>query len=251
MDEREYRNMFEAEDRYFWFMAKHRLVKSLVEDAVAGKKDAVIVDVGCGTGGQMAALGNIGSVFGVEENATAISLAAKRGLRGLARMDWKYPALKSNCADVVICSDFLEHLDDDVRALQDIADVLKVGGKLIVTVPSGQWLWSEHDAMLGHKRRYNRRNLRRAVETSGIRPVRVFPFNGSLLPVMATARFGSKLASLAGLKSESPSVSYSLPGPVNKAFGRVLDIERELLKRGRELPFGSTLVALGIKDAKR
>ena len=61
--------------------------------------------------------------------------------------------------DFAVCLDVIEHIDDDLRALRELHRVVRPGGTLLVTVPAYQWLWSEHDVINHHKRRYTRKTL--------------------------------------------------------------------------------------------
>lgn len=61
--------------------------------------------------------------------------------------------------DQVVCLDVIEHIRDDVEALNDIFSLLKPGGKLIITVPALSSLYGQKDIQIGHYRRYNRSDL--------------------------------------------------------------------------------------------
>ena len=73
-------------------------------------------------------------------------------------------------ADVVVCTDVLEHVEADREALTGIARKLKPGGRILITVPAHPWLWSAHDVVNHHKRRYTRRTLK-AVIAAATHPV--------------------------------------------------------------------------------
>jgi SAM-dependent methyltransferase len=61
--------------------------------------------------------------------------------------------------DIIISNDVLEHIDNVEKAIQRLAEMLKPGGLLLVSVPALQWLYGYHDELLGHFRRYNRQLL--------------------------------------------------------------------------------------------
>src|SRR5204862_5299850 len=90
--------------------------------------------------------------------------------------------------DVALLCDVIEHLDDDVGALREAAQALRPGGVLLVTVPAHAWLWSTLDDVSGHKRRYARRTLRRAIVAAGLEPQIVRHFNALLTPIQALQR---------------------------------------------------------------
>lgn len=71
--------------------------------------------------------------------------------------------------DTVVCLNVLEHIEDDVFALQQMHKVLARGGKLALLVPSHQFLYGEFDRAVGHFRRYEKRGLRKTLERAGFR----------------------------------------------------------------------------------
>jgi len=67
--------------------------------------------------------------------------------------------LKNNSIDCLIMMDVLEHIEDENSFLKEALDKLRPNGKIIITVPAMQFLYSSHDVFLKHYRRYNRKNL--------------------------------------------------------------------------------------------
>lgn len=70
--------------------------------------------------------------------------------------------------DVIFLFDVLEHVTDDVGFLKECLFYLKPGGRLIVNVPARMELFSKHDTMVGHVRRYTLRTLRRCALSSDL-----------------------------------------------------------------------------------
>jgi glycosyltransferase involved in cell wall biosynthesis len=79
--------------------------------------------------------------------------------------------------DTVICLNVVEHLEDDVMALRNIRASLDKDGRAIVLVPNGPGLYGSLDRVLGHYRRYTRRQLQDACERAGFRVEKVLKFN--------------------------------------------------------------------------
>ncbi len=86
-----------------------------------------------------------------------------------------YP--KEQKFDTVICLNVVEHLADDLAALNNIRGVLEDGGRAIVLVPCGPWLFGTLDEVLGHQRRYTRKQLTELVEKAGFHLEKVLEFN--------------------------------------------------------------------------
>jgi len=79
--------------------------------------------------------------------------------------------------DTVICLNVVEHLADDLAALNNIRGVLEDGGRAIVLVPCGPWLFGTLDEVLGHQRRYTKKQLVELAEKAGFHLENVMEFN--------------------------------------------------------------------------
>jgi 2-polyprenyl-3-methyl-5-hydroxy-6-metoxy-1,4-benzoquinol methylase len=88
--------------------------------------------------------------------------------------------------DVITALDVLEHFEDDVQGLRNIARLAHASGQIVVTVPSYQWLWGEHDIISHHKRRYTEKHLRKIATQAGLDVVFLSYFNLCVLPFSAT-----------------------------------------------------------------
>lgn len=188
MDARIYTEMAALEDRHWWFVARRSILNKMLANLPL-PADAQILEAGCGTGGNLAMLARYGHVYGMEANTEAINLAMAKGLAevraGHLPNDIPFPERNF---DLIALFDVLEHLDDDVAALHTLRTRLKPGGWLLVTVPAYPFLWSRHDKLHHHKRRYMARSLRAAIENAGYRVHYLSYFNTWLLPFIAVVR---------------------------------------------------------------
>jgi SAM-dependent methyltransferase len=143
--------------------------------------------------------------------------------------------------DLTLSLDVIEHLQDDVAALRELRRVTKPGGVLLVTVPAYQWLWSGHDEINHHHRRYNRRTLLAAAESAGWREQRYAHFNSLLLPIAIALR------ALERFKPATTKSSLDLwvpPAPLNWALRQPLNLEAAAIGRGGSIPAGLSLLAV-------
>jgi SAM-dependent methyltransferase len=143
--------------------------------------------------------------------------------------------------DLAVSLDVIEHLQDDVGALRELRRVTAPGGALLVTVPAYQWLWSGHDEINHHHRRYNRRTLIAAAEPAGWRLQRSAHFNSLLLPVAIALR------ALERFKPSTTKSSLDLwipPAPLNWALRQPLNLEAAALGHGGSIPAGLSLLAV-------
>jgi SAM-dependent methyltransferase len=183
-------------------------------------------------------LAHFGEVEAVELDAEARVLAERR--LGRPVMNAPLPELvgvPDRAYDLIGAFDVIEHIEDDSAALASIANKLKPGGKFVMTVPAHQWMWSSHDDINHHKRRYSKRSLRTLLEGSPLRLDKIGYFNSLLFPVAIAERLVSKLRTDkdAHLKLPSP--------PVNAILEKTFAAERHLVGR-LPLPPGLSLFAV-------
>ncbi len=139
--------------------------------------------------------------------------------------------------DLIALLDVLEHIEDDEAALRSIRTLLKPGGRILLTVPANRWMWSAHDTVHHHFRRYNPGSLRAVASAAGLKLYHLSHFNTLLFPLAAAARLAGKLAGREEADDAQP------PAPLNAAFTSIFGLERHLLGRV-PLPFGISLFAV-------
>ena len=231
--------MAATEREHWWFRAKRALV--LQEAGRAGVDPrGLAVDVGCGTGAVLEALaerfphvvGTDLSPIAAERAATLVGPAAGPVLSSAEALPFP-----TGCAALLTSLDVLEHLDDDVAALIELARVVRPGGLLVLAVPAYEWAWSDHDLTLGHRRRYTAPRLRRVAEDAGLECVRVTYFHSWLAPVAFLLR---KTPLKLLVRGDQEEASFVNPA-VNRAFVALTTVERWLL-RLVPMPFGLSVL---------
>jgi SAM-dependent methyltransferase len=230
--------MAELDQDHWWFLARRRILKALIERVVRPPKKARILEVGCGTGHNLAMLKAFGRVEASELDRCARALANKR-LPGKVK-EAKLPDLsmfERNGYDMIALLDVLEHVPDDLASLRAIHRRLKPGGALLMTVPANPWMWSAHDAAHHHFRRYTSKQLQELFLRSGLEVQLLSYFNSLLFPLVAAARVVGKVA-------RKESADDKLPGAaVNATLNKIFGLEAALLGRV-PMPFGVSLVAV-------
>ena len=95
--------------------------------------------------------------------------------------DGKCLPFKSNIYSQAICSEVLEHLDDDRTAIAEIYRTLKKpGGKLILTLPHRRWYFGYDDRYVRHYRRYEIPEITKKLQSAGLEPVLIQKVLGPL-----------------------------------------------------------------------
>lgn len=229
-----------VEERHWWYRGRRRVLERAIERL--GLPDgASILDAGCGSGRNMVELARHGTVTGVELSDTSVRLARERGVGEVVEGSVMDMPFDEGSFDLTVSLDVIEHLQDDVGALRELRRVTKPGGALLVTVPAYQWLWSGHDEINHHHRRYNRPTLLAAAESAGWHVESSAHFNSLLLPIAILLR------ALERFKPSTTKSSLDLwipPAPLNWALCQPLNLEAAVIGRGGPMPAGLSLLAV-------
>jgi SAM-dependent methyltransferase len=230
--------MAELDSRHWWFLARRRILADLIEREVPLPAHARILEIGCGTGHNFEMLGRFGRIDALEIDEGARTLAASRLGReiGTAPLP-ELTGVPDGHYHLIALLDVLEHIEEDRASLASIRRKLAPGGRVLLTVPANQWMWSAHDAAHHHHRRYSKAGLRKVIDSAGLKIETLTYFNTLLFPLAAAARIAGKLM---GKKESDDTLP---PAPVNSLFGAVFGLERHLVGRV-PLPAGVSLVAL-------
>ena len=233
MDREIYEQMAAEEGEHWWFVSRRRVLKALIERRAKPSPDAKVLDMGCGSGGNMEMLAGFGQIQGVEYDAAARELAAERNI-GPVTAGGLPDALDVDDDSFALIGlfDVLEHIEDDVGSLKTLGAKLTPDGALIVSVPAMPWLWSNHDIAHHHFRRYTVTSLRKAIADAGLREDGIGYFNAILFPLALVQRLIQKLTGMGERAAALP------PPPVNAVLRWAFGLERYLIGR---IPMASGL----------
>lgn len=240
MDPSAYLEMAEVEARHWWFAGRRQILATMIGQLDL-PKDARILEVGCGTGGNLQMLAGFGRVSAFEMDAVARAIASRKtaGLHDIRA--GKCPddiPFKEDRFDLICLFDVLEHIEQDAETLTTLRSLLTRDGCILITVPAYQWLYGSHDTFLHHKRRYSAKHLRLKLAAAGLRASKLSYFNTMLFPLAVAARLKDKL-----FRSTSATGTAVPPGAINRAFRTIFGSERFLLKHFN-LPFGVSLICV-------
>ncbi len=229
-----------VEDRHWWYRGRRRVI-DLVLKNLALAPGARILDAGCGSGRNMVELNGFGEVTGIELSPTSVAIARERGVGEVLEGSVLELPFADQSFDLAVSLDVIEHLADDRTALGELRRTVKPGGALLVTVPAYQWLWSAHDEINHHHRRYNTRMLLEAATAAGWNCELTTHFNSLLLPAAILMR---ALDRVRPGTTESSLDLWIPPAPLNWLLERPLALEALTIGRGGRIPAGLSLLAV-------
>ncbi|HKO44554.1 MAG TPA: class I SAM-dependent methyltransferase [Pyrinomonadaceae bacterium] len=228
-----YRILYQVEESHWWHRGRRRIIESFVKEICKGFKHRPrILDVGCGTGGNLSLLSQFGDAEGVDVSTDALEFCRQRGLNNVRLGAAEQLPFEDGTFDLVTALDVVEHIDDDIAGLREFRRVLKPEGRILLFVPTFMFLWGVQDDVSHHRRRYRLPELRKAVEQAGFVVERTTYANITFfLPIL----LGRKLMKLTGLRTESENnINVSA---LNGVFGKIFGAESSAL-RHLNFPFG-------------
>jgi len=237
------------EDAHWWFLGRRQILNAILERCTTPGTETLVMDVGCGTGGNSAEFAKRYSVLGVEPHDAAVKLARIRFphiafVGGRAPDDVLAEAART---DVFVLTDVLEHVEKDRPMVEALVAAAKPGAHFLLTVPANQALWTEHDVSHGHFRRYSLESFRAVWENLPIETRLLSYYNTRLYPVVYTLR---RLSQLRNAPPSHNDTDLSLPPPpVNRALQAVLAGESRRLvnqidRRGSAYRRGVSVIGL-------
>lgn len=244
MQQHTYAIMNRVEDSHWWYVGRRKILESFLRQIIEELQiqNPIILDVGCGTGGNLEMLAQFGAAEGVDVSDDALEFCRLKGLKAHKGLAESLP-FANESFDVVTALDVVEHLDDDIAGLKEMFRVLKTGGKTLIFVPAFMWLWGVQDDISNHRIRYTKKQIVERLEKAGFQIERATYANWTFFaPILA----GRTLMKVTGIKPESENnVNVSA---LNGIFGRIFAAERLWLKNF-DFPFGVSIVIVAKKKS--
>jgi ubiquinone/menaquinone biosynthesis C-methylase UbiE len=196
-----------------------------------------VLEVGCGIGNFTAKLLERDTVIAVDVESKCIDrleqrFPDQRNLHAFACdvLSPEFRELSSFRADSAVIVNVLEHVDDDVAALQAVSSVLTPGSVIVLLVPAFQSLYGPIDKNLGHHRRYSPQAIHQLAKRTGLRIQK--------LHYMNSIGFFGWWINAHILKREAQSESQI------RLFDRYVVPPMSTMERWVHPPFGQSLLAV-------
>lgn len=237
-----YKEMYENEERHVWYQATRELMFSYLETNL--KKNATILDAGCGTGGTITYINRRRidwNIYGIDSSQTAINYCRRRMLKNILKGSLNRLPYKNNFFDAVICTDVLYHQGVNPElAIKEFRRVLKNEGLLYLQEPAYQFLFSKHDKVIMTKHRFLKKEIIQLVGKS-FRIVKCTHFNTFLFPAVLAKRIIEK-----SKKDPLNSDVKKLPLIVNFFVTKILKAE-VIIIRYLNFPIGLSIICVAKK----
>jgi SAM-dependent methyltransferase len=238
-----YGSIYEKEEGHWWFRTRRAVLREMLREASL-PPGARILDVGCGTGGNLRFLASYGEAEGCDCAEEALEYCARRGFQRTRLADACGLPYEDSTFDLVTCLDVLEHVRLDALAFSELARVTRPGGYVLVTLPAGPRLYSSFDCLCGHLRRYSPAQMRALAAGNGVRVVRLTRYTALAHPVVRLyMRRGDLIRGRGRFRQQMETV---LPG-ANAALS-LLGAAEAIILRHWDLCWGSSLASLFQKN---
>ena len=234
--------MYKVETQHWWFVARRKIIASVIDTLGLGS-NSKIMDAGWGNGDNLEFLSKYGELIAIERDDNALARAQSRQIGKVVKGELpdNFPSDINRENDLIVLLDVLEHIDDDEKSLSSLRNWAKSKGKLLITVPAYQFLWTRHDELHHHKRRYTVRQLKKIIENNGWKVNYISYFNSFLFPLALLDRLKDKVF--------PPSIIDGLSVPnrvINILFEKIFSLETCILGKV-SFPFGLSIIVVAEK----
>ncbi len=238
MKEHAYGELHQLERGHWWYRGTRSIYRTLLRQYGLGPCDSIL-DLGCGTGGNLELLSHFGSVTGMDPWRPALMLGPSDAAVLVQGTAETLP-FHNDAFGLVAMLGVIEHVTDDVGMLREARRVCRQGGNILLLTSAFMFLWSQHDEANRHIRRYTARELREMAKSVGLRVRYVSYLNFFLFPVAVLVRLLQRLFP----QGDDPHLDmFPMPEPFNTMLTSLLALEGWLM-RWVGLPFGVSLVAI-------
>jgi SAM-dependent methyltransferase len=214
----------ELEDTLWWLQGRKHIIRNYLQEASIEKKIEKIMDVGCGSGGNFDVLAEFAKVVGVDRSHPLVMRARSRGIAEAVYEEDFFDLPGYDKIDLFTLFDVLEHIKNDFEFFKKLKRIAPPNHMVLISVPACQFLYSDHDRLLHHYRRYSRKTINALLRDNGYEIAGSSYFMFFLFPFALLSRFKEKVMRLFKKKQTSVSVG-EVPNWINRILTKILYIE--------------------------
>lgn len=244
-----FKKINELEASHFWYKGRLKSIRNLIIKYVSLGTKAKFLEIGGGTGATSAFLkSQIDGSYTVSEVSLEAILNAKRRYpsNNYVQLDARNIPYQ-NKFNIIGIFDVIEHLEEEKQVMDEIYKALEKSGYILISVPQYNWLWSNHDELSGHKRRYTRKQLCDLLASSGFEVIKVTSYLTAAFPLMLIARLFRGRKKVIQNNNFSEASGMEVPSLLNRFLGILTNLDASLIRLGISLPFGGSLIVVGKK----
>ena len=247
-----FEQLAKVEDRHFWFQSRNRLIFGITRKLTAKLEPGYrVLEVGCGTGNVLRVLRQAcpdGTVVGLELWLDGLRFAQQRSRGPLVQGDVRNSPF-GKPFELIGMFDVLEHIPEEVETLVALREALAPGGRLMLTVPAHQYLWSYFDEAAHHCRRYSSQEIRARLVEAGFEVEFLSQFMTCIFPIVWLFRkIGARRQARGTDDARTLALrEFRVIPVINGLLTAMLRLETFWLSRGWRLPIGTSLIVVARK----
>lgn len=231
------------EEKHWFWQTRRKIVIEEVKKLKleSGEPIKDILDIGCGAGYTIKALRGEFNCTGIEPDEYLLKIALENTQTEIIKgnLPDKIPKLKKKF-DCILLLDVLEHIEQDKKSLLTIRKLLGDEGYLLINVPAMHWLWSVHDEVNEHKRRYEKKELTRLLTLAGFKIIKINYWCFMLAPF-------AYLLERRLFKGSKGSYSVFVPPKLINSLLKLYSTFEYYITDNINLPFGLSMFAVAKK----
>ncbi len=244
MDKNYYKEYYGLERKHWWFVARGEILMDHLRAVMKARSTIRILNIGAATGRSSELLETIGKVISIEYDQACYEFTKEKLNIELINASILDLPFEEDAFDLVCAFDVIEHVEDDELAVSEMKRVCKKGGIICVTVPAFMFLWSAHDEVNHHYRRYTKKQLKQLFEQDSQMVFHSY-FNFWLFfPIAFFRLLTSKFSKQSEHREDAGSDFFVMNnGLVDKILYQIFRSERFFIRNRIALPVGVSLIS--------